>query len=125
MKIFLTLLLILTASITFANSKNSKKDLFYTSLKYSYIALNVADLAITFYNLEHGAKEVGPIGKYIINNKPIAITVKAGVVGLSIWALDTTYKDDKKIAYSALIGLNALYSWVLYGNFKVYLQLKR
>ena len=100
-----------------------RMDGLYTALELSYLALNTIDLVTTFYSLDNGAKELNPIAKSFIHNKPLAVAVKGGLTLGVLWGLRQVKKQDKTAAYITLSLLNGLYGFVATNNIRVSLQL--
>ncbi|MFQ5637142.1 MAG: DUF5658 family protein [bacterium] len=90
----------------------------------NYVVLNSLDLITTFASLGKGAKEINPVTRLFVRNKPAAVLFKAGVTGGILWALTKTKKHDKRAAYITLGFLNVLYGVVVANNIGVYLQIK-
>lgn len=99
------------------------KSKLFNGLKYCYIGLNIVDVGLTLYNVSHGAKEVGPIGRFVIKNKPVALALKGVVVFGTVRVLDSWYQENKYVSTGVLLGLNLLYGSVVYDNFQVAIQL--
>ncbi len=105
--------------------KQPKTDWFYRGLELNYILLNAADLVTTFQGLDRGAREINPIARLFINNKPVAIVAKTGLTLGVLAALRQARKHDKRAATITLVILDLFYSAVVTNNIRVNLQLKR
>ena len=106
-------------------ASQQSRDWFYTALQINYVALNAADLITTFYSLEKGAHEANPIARLFIQNKPLTVVIKVGVIGGVLWGLSIVKKEDKKAAYITLGLLNVVYGYVVQNNIGVMLQLNK
>ncbi len=95
----------------------------YKGLEINYIVLNAADIVITFRNLDRGAKEANPLGRFVMKSRPVAVAVKAGATIGILASLRFLKKESKTEAFILLGVLNVVYSFLLKSNIKVAINL--
>lgn len=106
-------------------SVNRANDTSYHLMELSYLTLNAIDLVTTFHSLDKGAKELNPIARIFIENKPLAIALKGGLSLTVLYSLRKVKKQNKTAAYLTLGILNGFYSYVATNNIIVSFQLSR
>lgn len=111
-----------TDSTTTDTTKHKKTDWVYHSLEASYIALNTADVLITYKGLEKGLREANPFIQDIIDNKPLFIGIKAVFTFGALALIRQVRKHDRKTGMIYLIGANVLYSVVVAHNYSVVIR---
>lgn len=93
--------------------------LFYKSMEKSFIGIQVADIASTYYLIHKGyAEESNPMVASYINKPFIVIGIKAALTVGVLTICRKTRKQYRFVATVALIALNALGSYVIYNNLK-------
>jgi len=114
--IIILVILSLTSSVSAQN-----QDKVFKLLKTNYIALNVLDVASTYYNLHKSpdVKEVGVIGRHVIHKPLIAIPLKAGVTYATLKTFDFIYQESKPIGYVIAVGMNIITGMVVKQNIDV------
>lgn len=105
--------------------QNSGNDTAYHLMELSYLTLNTIDLVTTFYSLDKGARELNPIARTFIDNRPLAIVIKGGLSLTVLYGLRQVKKQNRTAAYLTLGILNGFYSYVATNNIIVSFQLSR
>ena len=103
--------------------EEEKTDWVYHGLEVSYIALNAADLALTYGALNSGAKEGNPIMKNVMHNKALTALIKTGATGFVLYAGRKIKEENSTAAYAFLTAINLIYVGVVYNNYQVNLKL--
>jgi len=98
-------------------------NLLYHSLEVSYIALNTADVMLTYKGIEKGARELNPFIRDIIENRPLFISIKATFTIGALALIRQLRKHDPKTAMVYLIGANLVYSLVVANNVRIVMRL--
>jgi len=98
-------------------------NLLYHSLEVSYIALNTADVMLTYKGIQKGARELNPFIRDIIENRPLFISIKATFTIGALALIRQLRKHDRKTAMVYLIGANLVYSLVVANNISVVMKL--
>jgi len=111
------------ARVEFRQESASRTSWFYNTLAINYVTLNAIDLVTTFHGLGNGAREVNPIARTFVKNKPLAVAVKAGATVTVLYALSKAKKHNRKVAYIALGTLNVIYGLVVTNNVRVTMNL--
>jgi hypothetical protein len=119
-KLILILGLIALAACSYAQTKIAPT---YKALEVTYIALNYADLHLTYNGLAHGAYEANPAARWL-HQKNLLIPGKILVTGGTLWMFRRMYIDNPRVAYIYLIAANLLYSAVVVNNYVVTVRLK-
>ncbi len=106
-------------------SLNKANDTPYHLMELSYLTLNAIDLVTTFHSLDNGAKELNPIARTFIKNRPLAIALKGGLSLTVLYGLRKVKTQNKTAAYFTLGLLNGFYSYVATNNIIVSFQVSR
>lgn len=112
------LILLCVASNCYAQRKP-----LYTALEVSYVSMQVADVITTQYGIKHGAYEVNPTARFLIDNR-ILIPGKIVASTAFLYTCRRIHKDDPRLATAYLIAGNLIYGAVVYNNYQVCLKLK-
>jgi hypothetical protein len=112
----------ITQHLPLQRRKNS--DWLYHAMAANYVVLNALDLVTTYKSIERGGREVNPIARTFLANKPAAIAFKTTLTGGVLFALTRVKHHDKKTAYVTLGVLNLVYGLVVTNNIGVYLKLR-
>jgi hypothetical protein len=110
-------------TVTAPAATAKRGDWFYKTLEVNYVLLNAADLITTFKSLDKGAREVNPIARSFITNKPLATSVKACVTAGVLLSLSKVKRENATAACVTLGVLNLLYGIVVTNNIGVYVQM--
>jgi len=103
----------------------STRDWFYTALEVNYVVLNTLDLITTFEGMSAGAREVNPVARLYISNKPAAVLIKGATTTATLIALSHVRRRNQPAAYITLGVLNVFYGFVVGNNIGVYFELNR
>lgn len=110
-----------------ANAQDSlftrKQNRLYHTLEVTYISLNTADGILTHYAITRGAREVSPIFRDIVTNKPLFILLKGTFTIGALALIRQVRKHDHKTAVVYLVAANILYSIVVANNISVSIKL--
>ncbi|MGE0704681.1 MAG: DUF5658 family protein [Vicinamibacterales bacterium] len=90
------------------------------TLYVSLSALQAYDVYSTLTGLKHGATEANPIMQNVVGNPAAFVALKAGVTGVSIYAAERLWKQNrKKTAVIVMIASNGLMGYVAAHNASV------
>ncbi len=90
------------------------------SLYVSLTALQAYDVYSTLTGIKHGATEANPIMQNVVGNPAAFVALKAGVTGISIYAAERLWKQNrKKTAIVLMIASNGLMGYVAAHNASV------
>lgn len=96
----------------------------YARLEFVYVALNVADFALTQSALKHGAREANPIARIYVDKLPAALAVKGvSTVGV-LYCMRKVRQENPRLAHITLGLLNLMYGFVVHHNAEVYFDLR-
>lgn len=115
----ITALLLLVSSLTFSQNK-----IIYHSLEVTYVGLNALDLVTTYRVIDAGGYEANPLMTRIVDNKPMAIGVKAISTTVFLGTCRIIRKDRPKLAFVLLLAGNVGYGLVVNHNYQLSLTLK-
>jgi hypothetical protein len=87
------------------------------TLYASTAIMQALDVHSTFKGLERGASEANPIMGGLVKNRPLFIVTKSLVGAGTIMAARQVAKKNKIAAVATLIGLNAMYGYVVNHNY--------
>jgi Domain of unknown function (DUF5658) len=94
-----------------------KSTLLLGSLYASTAILQGLDVHSTFKGLDRGAAEANPIMGGLVKNRPMFIVAKSLVSAGTIVAARQVAKKNKIAAVATLVGLNAMYGYVVNHNY--------
>jgi hypothetical protein len=97
----------------------SKSTVLLGSLYASTAVLQGLDVHSTFKGMERGASEANPIMGGLVKNRPMFIVAKSLVGAGTIMAARQVAKKNKIAAVATLIGLNAMYGYVVNHNYAI------
>lgn len=117
-KLFLVIVLLISS---YCHAQPRKP--IYTALEISYVSMQVADVITTQYGIKHGAYEVNPTARFLIDNR-ILIPGKIVASTAFLYTCRRIHKDDPRLATAYLIAGNLIYGAVVYNNYQVCLKLK-
>jgi hypothetical protein len=87
------------------------------SLYVSLSALQAYDVYSTLTAIRRGASESNPLMKGVVGNAGALVALKAGVTGVSIYAAERLWRDNKKAhAVLLMVASNGLMAYVAANN---------
>ncbi len=120
---FIIVLLIILA-VLYSRPVHAQSSRLYHTLEVSYIGLNTLDVITTCKAINSGGYETNPLMKEITSSVPLFITTKVAATALELHLLRTIRKENPKLAFILLSGMNVGMSYVVYHNYQVTLNLR-
>jgi len=110
--------LVFVLLILFSLNLFADEDLFKT-FQLSYVALDCVDISMSLYGVKIGHVEANPLASWYIK-KPVLAFVVHGILDFAIIKLsDMLYKENKKLGWFVIIGLNLIKGYVVYRNIRI------
>lgn len=96
------------------------RSLVLPSLYVSLSALQAYDVYSTLTAMRHGASEANPVMRGVVGNPTAFVAMKAGVTGVSIYASERLWRQNrKKSAVLLMVASNGLMAYVAAHNASV------
>ena len=111
--LFLFILLILFSLNLFADEN------LFKGFQLSYLSLDYLDVTSTIYGIELGLTEINPLAKWYIKNPPLTFAVHLALNIAIIKLTDVLFKENKKLGWVIIIGLNLIKGYVVYRNIRI------
>ncbi|MFB0519350.1 MAG: hypothetical protein ACETWC_08730 [Acidobacteriota bacterium] len=106
-------------------NKEVEKDLLFTGLTLSLAGLNAYETyqTINAYEIANNRpdftfRELNPVMRSLIDNKPLLIGIKVAENIGTTYLLKELRKNNKALAYIAVIGLNIVRGYFVYHNYQ-------
>jgi len=97
-----------------------ERSLILPTLYVSLSALQAYDVYSTLTAIRHGATEANPLMQGVVGNPTAFVAMKAGVTGVSIYAAERLWRQNrKKSAVLLMVASNGLMAWVAAHNASV------
>ena len=114
MKVLGVLVLVAICPLLYADN-----DVIYDSLMTGYIAMNWADLTLTYAILENGGYEINPLARWYLDEPLLAVTMLTLDNIVVNWGCKQIYKANRTAGIITLIAVNLIKGYVIYHNLKV------